>query len=103
MAIKREIHGRAQATHLHSTVATLDDCWVKEMWMNSTLENQCEGLAPPETQGWIMTDLGEYSLTGKTKQCNRKYKKKPSIFSARRLQDQPMQLSKEWQKLWSKL
>ena len=36
-------------------------CWIKKMWLNSTLPDQYDGLRPPETQGWIKSD-NQYSI-----------------------------------------
>jgi hypothetical protein len=37
-------------------------CWAKEMWLNSNKPDQYDGLAPPQTQGWVKQDSGSYLI-----------------------------------------
>ena len=78
-SIKRVIHVLKEE-HRPPTYTALwrhwmRSCWVKEMWMNSTSENQYEGLAPPETQGWIKSDQGEYSIDWEDQAVQQKIQK----------------------------
>lgn len=37
-------------------------CWIKHMWENSSKPDQYNGLAPPESQGWMKDSVGKYTV-----------------------------------------
>lgn len=75
-AIKRVIHITSENQRPPTLSALrrhwLTLCWIKGMWNNSTKADQHDGLASPETHGWIKEVNGEYLIDWDAKEVVQK-------------------------------